>query len=84
MGSQDHPVGQLFWGFKSSRPQAPAWRHIQIWALKMEFPEIALNHDCGGLMVSSGSLEHNDSLFLKSDKNYGVMAPKAKRENMHG
>ena len=52
-------MGQLFLGvFKGPDPQAPAWRHAQSWALKLEFPEIAQNHDCGGSMVSSGSPEH--------------------------
>ena len=29
--------------------------------------EIAQNHDCGCFMLLSGSPEHKDTLFLKSD-----------------
>ena len=52
-------MGQLFWGFsKFSDPQVPAWRHAQLWALKIRISTIAQNHDCGGSMVLSGSPEH--------------------------
>ena len=74
MSSQDHPVGQPFWGvFKVQDPQAPACRNAQIWdAKKLEFPEIAQNHDCGALWFCLGLLIIRILCFLKEDKNNGV------------
>ena len=46
-------------------PQAPAWRPAQIWAPKLEFPEIAQNHDCGSFTIPSGSAVHQDTLFFE-------------------
>ena len=71
-------MGQLFWGF--SKFQTPRCRHgatPKYGRLKLEFPEIAQNHDSGGSMVSSGSLE----IGLKND---GVTAPMARLENARG
>ena len=52
-------MGQLIWGFsklQSPRRQCGATPKYGRW--KLEFPKIAQNHDCGGSMVLSGSLEH--------------------------
>ena len=32
---------------------------------KLEFPEIAQNHDCGGSMVPSGYIVHQDTFSIE-------------------
>ena len=62
-------MGKCFWVFKVPDPQAPAWRHAQIWALKLEFPEIAQNHYCGALLFRLGLLSIRILSLLESNKN---------------
>ena len=59
-------MGQLFWVFLEFHRHI--WNHAQIWRRKLEFPEIAQNHNCRSSLGSSGSPEHEDTLLFKSDK----------------
>ena len=62
-------MGQLYWGFsKFQTPRRRRGATPKYGRGKLEFPEIAQNHDCGCSMVSSESPVHKDPLFLKSDK----------------
>ena len=52
-------MGQLFWGFsKFQNPRRRRGATAKCGRLKLEFPKIVQNHDCGGSMALSGSLEH--------------------------
>ena len=79
MSSQDHPEGQLFGVFQSSRPpDAGVAPRLNIGAENWNFLKLLKTMIVGGSLILSGSPEHKETLIFL---NYGVMAPKAGREN---
>ena len=74
---------QLFLGvFKDPDPQVPACPNMG--AENWNFLKLLKTMIVGALWFRMGLLSNKILYFLKSDKNDGVMAPKAGRENARG
>ena len=76
-------MGQLFWGFsKFQTPGAGVAPHPNMGAENWNFLKLLKTMIVGTLWLCLGLLSIRILCFLESDKNYGVTAPKARRENV--